>query len=105
MHRADLERPAEIGRAVFDRHFGRDELEPGIEEQEEDHKAAQNAAGDQLALAGNRSEEHTSELQSLMRISYAVFCFKKKTTIDRLSCTPSLLKPQQQSHTRHILLS
>src|SRR3546814_1815467 len=30
--------------------------------------------------SGLRSEEHTSELQSLMRISYAVFCFKKKTT-------------------------
>src|SRR3546814_3165384 len=29
--------------------------------------------------AGHRSEEHTSELQSLMRISYAVFCLKKKT--------------------------
>src|SRR3546814_6549297 len=29
-------------------------------------------------LASNRSEEHTSELQSLMRISYAVFCLKKK---------------------------
>src|SRR3546814_6623252 len=29
--------------------------------------------------AGERSEEHTSELQSLMRISYAVFCLKKKT--------------------------
>src|SRR3546814_4960688 len=29
-----------------------------------------------------RSEEHTSELQSLMRISYAVFCLKKKKTID-----------------------
>src|SRR3546814_3236265 len=29
----------------------------------------------------NRSEEHTSELQSLMRISYAVFCLKKKKTI------------------------
>src|SRR3546814_6953387 len=28
----------------------------------------------------NRSEEHTSELQSLMRISYAVFCLKKKQT-------------------------
>src|SRR3546814_13523076 len=28
----------------------------------------------------NRSEEHTSELQSLMRISYAVFCLKKKNT-------------------------
>src|SRR3546814_2801652 len=30
-------------------------------------------------LAMGRSEEHTSELQSLMRISYAVFCLKKKT--------------------------
>src|SRR3546814_6745514 len=29
---------------------------------------------------GDRSEEHTSELQSLMRISYAVFCLKKKNT-------------------------
>src|SRR3546814_16559288 len=29
-------------------------------------------------LSGKRSEEHTSELQSLMRISYAVFCLKKK---------------------------
>src|SRR3546814_12697423 len=39
---------------------------------------------DGVARAGlvtNRSEEHTSELQSLMRISYAVFCLKKKTTI------------------------
>src|SRR3546814_5525147 len=31
-----------------------------------------------VQLAGSRSEEHTSELQSLMRISYAVFCLKKK---------------------------
>src|SRR3546814_14057928 len=31
-----------------------------------------------LKFAGIRSEEHTSELQSLMRISYAVFCLKKK---------------------------
>src|SRR3546814_7766711 len=30
-------------------------------------------------LGGERSEEHTSELQSLMRSSYAVFCLKKKT--------------------------
>src|SRR3546814_4636293 len=35
-------------------------------------------AADQLAP--QRSEEHTSELQSLMRISYAVFCLKKKNT-------------------------
>src|SRR3546814_4549907 len=31
------------------------------------------------ASGARRSEEHTSELQSLMRISYAVFCLKKKT--------------------------
>src|SRR3546814_6388236 len=36
------------------------------------------ACGDILVL---RSEEHTSELQSLMRISYAVFCLKKKNQI------------------------
>src|SRR3546814_9899638 len=37
----------------------------------------QDPEGEDFAL---RSEEHTSELQSLMRISYAVFCLKKKTT-------------------------
>src|SRR3546814_2267791 len=37
-----------------------------------------------------RSEEHTSELQSLMRISYAVFCLKKKTT-----------QTPHQTHTKH----
>src|SRR3546814_6910199 len=43
-------------------------------------------AGEILALIGpngagkSRSEEHTSELQSLMRISYAVFCLTKKNT-------------------------
>src|SRR3546814_9271607 len=34
--------------------------------------------GISTSLNANRSEEHTSELQSLMRISYAVFCLKKK---------------------------
>src|SRR3546814_3777012 len=32
-------------------------------------------------MQGVRSEEHTSEIQSLMRISYAVFCFTKKITM------------------------
>src|SRR3546814_4643184 len=40
-------------------------------------------AGEHGARHGGRSEEHTSELQSLMRISYAVFCLKKKNTITR----------------------
>src|SRR3546814_10202833 len=38
-----------------------------------------------------RSEEHTSELQSLMRISYAVFCLKKKKHTSSLS-----IKPKEQ---------
>src|SRR3546814_4351703 len=42
-----------------------------------DHAAFEEAL--ELAKEDKRSEEHTSELQSLMRISYAVFCLKKKT--------------------------
>src|SRR3546814_9951001 len=41
--------------------------------------AHQAAGGTLQAQPQPRSEEHTSELQSLMRISYAVFCLKKKT--------------------------
>src|SRR3546814_1655171 len=41
-----------------------------------DHR--QEGRGHREAAAQARSEEHTSELQSLMRISYAVFCLKKK---------------------------
>src|SRR3546814_3282035 len=47
--------------------------------------------------AETRSEEHTSELQSLMRISYAVFCLKKKNTIRPLLSTDTathLLHPE-----------
>src|SRR3546814_7772123 len=39
-----------------------------------------NAMGGISAPVGTRSEEHTSELQSLLRISYAVFCLKQKNT-------------------------
>src|SRR3546814_1933406 len=47
---------------------------------------------DRLALAARlspaqRSEEHTSELQSLMRISYAVFCLKKKKNTSAVTTT------------------
>src|SRR3546814_8356285 len=38
---------------------------------------------DSTSLTSERSEEHTSELQSLMRISYAVFCLKKKNKKDQ----------------------
>src|SRR3546814_5875358 len=42
------------------------------------------------AVQRQRSEEHTSELQSLMRISYAVFCLKKNNYITLLILLPSL---------------
>src|SRR3546814_5210039 len=41
------------------------------------------AEAEALRLIARRSEEHTSELQSLMRISYAVFCLTKKKTQER----------------------
>src|SRR3546814_2081811 len=42
--------------------------------------ASRQAAPPRCGARAVRSEEHTSELQSLMRISYAVFCLKKKKT-------------------------
>src|SRR3546814_10105215 len=42
------------------------------------HVGRNGAFEGQIRLRDRRSEEHTSELQSLMRISYAVFCLKKK---------------------------
>src|SRR3546814_10517104 len=66
---------------------GRDPARPG-EYDFWDHLdwAVERAAAHGLYLAlvpSWRSEEHTSELQSLMRISYAVFCLKKKKSITR----------------------
>src|SRR3546814_9024214 len=64
--------------AVFDE--GVEDVEAGglVQGPAED-VAAQDQRGDLKAgAAKRRSEEHTSELQSLMRISYAVFCLKKK---------------------------
>src|SRR3546814_4297163 len=58
-----------------------------------------------VAVDVNRSEEHTSELQSLMRISYAVFCLKKKkqdnntTAVNKIS---KLSVIQQYTHVKHM---
>src|SRR3546814_2178479 len=51
-----------------------------------------------LAFPGGRSEEHTSELQSLMRISYAVFCLKKKKYQNHTTNFPSLLHLTYKEH-------
>src|SRR3546814_8974060 len=50
------------------------------------------------AVRGDRSEEHTSELQSLMRISYAVFCLKKKKQHPLRECM--IITDTRCTHTR-----
>src|SRR3546814_7676146 len=51
-----------------------------------------------LGWAGPRSEEHTSELQSLMRISYAVFCLKKKKRNKNTKQTEILNRKTNHNH-------
>src|SRR3546814_7363849 len=68
--RATRDAEAREGAEAEDQHG----VEDDVEHDREDHET-QGRHG----VAG-RSEEHTSELQSLMRISYAVFCLKKKNT-------------------------
>src|SRR3546814_9451430 len=50
---------------------------------------------DRLEQPERRSEEHTSELQSLMRISYAVFCLKKKSMITTRSRSKHIHRRKQ----------
>src|SRR3546814_4727191 len=56
------------------------------------------AARHQNVLGVGRSEEHTSELQSLMRISYAVFCLKKKKQSTHINTINTSLSTQR-THT------
>src|SRR3546814_10264965 len=67
--------PGAAGRRRAGQCFDRDRAEPG-EERRLALRRQRHSARHRVAV---RSEEHTSELQSLMRISYAVFCLKKKT--------------------------
>src|SRR3546814_6295801 len=50
--------------------------------------------------AEHRSEEHTSELQSLMRISYAVFCLKKKKITNKTHINIYTNKRHRDNHTK-----
>src|SRR3546814_10006949 len=52
-----------------------------------------------------RSEEHTSELQSLMRSSYAVFCLKKKITTTRMYKTTQATAKKQQNTNSELTIS
>src|SRR3546814_3927472 len=59
------------------------------------------AAGSNARGVTGRSEEHTSELQSLMRISYAVFCLKKKTYIKNILRLLALAHPVHEMRAPH----
>src|SRR3546814_5626126 len=50
-----------------------------------------------LVALGRRSEEHTSELQSLMRNSYAVFCLQKKRPLHNKNCQSTSIDSSTQS--------
>src|SRR3546814_6739770 len=65
--------------------IARVDIEP---HQQPRHRAEQEFGEIGRHLLDHRSEEHTSELQSLMRISYAVFCLKKKKKITQITHTP-----------------
>src|SRR3546814_7327429 len=78
--RKGIERNRDRLRALFSASGGHDYLFAAARLRDEHHRGRRLVTGNFL-----RSEEHTSELQSLMRISYAVFCLKKKKkTKDRL---------------------
>src|SRR3546814_2095143 len=95
-------------RSLEQRDFGFDRHEQQPREDRRGHAATRfGVVGLRLAMeagercarigeAGVRSEEHTSELQSLMRISYAVFCLNKKNNNTKNSAThdKNILKKQ-----------
>src|SRR3546814_5607234 len=72
--------------------IGRERIKAGIDARRKTHRGHQHAGNERADIGDEgedrsdqpeRSEEHTSELQSLMRISYAVFCLKKKQHITK----------------------
>src|SRR3546814_9656853 len=86
---------AGLGRLVFQHLTLVEELQPAVHRRGDDQVGRPGARTLFGQLPGEdlvRSEEHTSELQSLMRISYAVFCLKKKKT---------QTNSKQQQHNKH----
>src|SRR3546814_4606023 len=73
----NLDSPKQLQALLFDE-LGLPALVKTPKGQPSTNEEALEAIADQHELPRVRSEEHTSELQSLMRISYAVFCLKKK---------------------------
>src|SRR3546814_9981571 len=82
-----------LGQAAVDRHHQHpgDAGDPG---KEAGDPVGEGEAFGIVRAGRHRSEEHTSELQSLMRISYAVFCLKKKNT--------HIVKTIKTPHQKHV---
>src|SRR3546814_9462266 len=82
LHRVDrLDRAGKVGLARGAQRLALDRAARAHRQRGDQAVAARLRLGQPLAgECDARSEEHTSELQSLMRISYAVFCLKKKKT-------------------------
>src|SRR3546814_3811537 len=80
IHAREIIRTRERLNQIYVKHSGRsmDEIEKGMERDNFMTGEEAKAFGLIDEVIEKRSEEHTSELQSLMRISYAVFCLKKK---------------------------
>src|SRR3546814_4562092 len=82
LFRSDETRHDRVGQEIGEK----SELQHAHQQQENAGKQGEHeGCGDKLRASwrGDRSEEHTSELQSLMRISYDVFCLKKKKIINK----------------------
>src|SRR3546814_7330821 len=77
----------------------RDVVSPAPSWQKSVRHSAKNPADRPWPDRHRRSEEHTSELQSLMRISYAVFCLKKKKNKQQKQTTKQKYKEQIQPKT------
>src|SRR3546814_2826732 len=77
-------------------------MSSGPSKRNEKPRSASSICGDETPRSSatpSRSEEHTSELQSLMRISYAVFCLKKKKTHQKNKQTQEIKKNQKTEKT------
>src|SRR3546814_10667242 len=83
------------GRCFADQHRRRNEdfISRLRDERDRQPRAPRRARRLETGAPPHRSEEHTSELQSLMRISYAVFCLTKKKNKNKTNTT---LKPSKQ---------
>src|SRR3546814_7263505 len=87
----------QVDRPVLQRHHQPHGVALLVAQEQVLHVAAGQRPAQRLGL---RSEEHTSELQSLMRISYAVFCLKKKKNKKRIKYTNLEYKQYVSMETR-----